>query len=134
MPQQLELYNAHTGALRKALYARGIETPRNLDVQGNIATYTTGAELVLHALNLSTGKDRVLVNRHGGVEFARLDRAGLVYAGQGSGTNYRKGTLVFRAVRSGSRRSSLEALQSRRRKQTGRFSRWRALDWASVPE
>src|SRR3954466_8526308 len=52
--RQLELYNARTGSLRKTFSAHGIEKLRNLDVQGNIAIYTTGAELVLHAVNLST--------------------------------------------------------------------------------
>jgi hypothetical protein len=93
--RQLELYNARTGSLRKTFSAHGIEKPRNLDVQGNIAIYTTGAELALHAVNLSTGKDRVIAEPHGGVVLAHIDSAGLVYAGNGSGTSYGKGTLVF---------------------------------------
>jgi hypothetical protein len=93
--RQLELYNAHTGSLRKTLSVRGSRQPRSLGVQGNVAVYTTGSAGVLHAVNLSSGKDRTLAEPHGGVEFARLDRAGLAYAGNGSGTNYGKGTLVF---------------------------------------
>ena len=93
--RQLELYNAHTGSLRKTFSARSNRQPRNLDVQGNIAIYTTGSAGVLHAVNLSTGKDSVIAERHGGIEFAHIDSAGLVYAGNGFGTNYGKATLVF---------------------------------------
>jgi hypothetical protein len=93
--RKLELYNAHTGSLRKTFSARSNRQPRNLDVQGNIAIYTTGSAGVLHAVNLSTGTDHVIAERHGGIEFAHIDSAGLVYAGNGSGANYGKGTLVF---------------------------------------
>lgn len=94
--QQLLLYDARTGSLRKSLAAGGEGTPpRNLDVQGNIAIYTTGNAGELHAVNLSTGKDRVIAKPHGGVVLAQIDRTGLAYAGNGSGTNYGKGTLVF---------------------------------------
>jgi hypothetical protein len=94
--QQLLVYDARTGSLRKSLAARGeANNPRNLDVQGNIAVYTTGNAGELHAVNLSTGKDRVIAKPHGGVVLAQIDSAGLAYAGNGSGTNYGKGTLVF---------------------------------------
>jgi hypothetical protein len=93
--RQLELYNARTGSLRKTFIARGSKQPRNLDVQGNIAIYTTGSAGVLHAVNLSTGKDRPIAERHGGILLAHIDSAGLTYAGNGFGTNYGKGTLVF---------------------------------------
>lgn len=93
--RQLELYNARTGALRKTIDARGSKPPRDVDVEGNIAVYTTGNAGVLHAVNLSTGNDRVIAEPHGGVVLAQIDSAGLVYAGNGSGTNYGKGTLVF---------------------------------------
>jgi hypothetical protein len=93
--QQLQLYNARTGSLRRTFSTRSTKPPRNLDVQGNIAIYTTGSAGVLHALNLSSGKDSVIAERHGGVLFAHMDSAGLVYAGNGSGTNYGKGTVVF---------------------------------------
>jgi hypothetical protein len=91
----LELYDARTGSLRKSFSARGVRQPRNLDVQGNVAIYTTGSAGVLHALNLSSGKDRVITEPHGGVLLALIDRAGLAYARNGFGTNYGKGTLVF---------------------------------------
>jgi hypothetical protein len=89
------LYNARTGSHRRTFSARSNRQPRNLGVQGNIAIYTTGSAGVLHAVNLSTGKDHVIAERRGGIEFAHIDRAGLAYAGNGSGTNYNKGTLVF---------------------------------------
>jgi hypothetical protein len=93
--RQLKLYDANTGSLRKTISARGSRQPRSLDVQGNIVIYTTGSAGALHAANLSTGADHVMAEPNGGVEFAHLDSAGLVYAGNGSGTNYGKGTLVF---------------------------------------
>jgi hypothetical protein len=93
--RQLLLYNARTGSLRKTFSARSNRQPRNLDIQGNVAIYTTGSAGVLHAVNLSTGKDTVIAERHGGVEFAHIDGAGLAYAGNGFGTNYGKATLVF---------------------------------------
>jgi hypothetical protein len=93
--RQLELYDAQTGSRRKTFSARSNRQPRNLDVQGHIAIYTTGSAGVLHAVNLSSGKDRVIAEPHGGVLLAQIDRAGLVYAGNGSGVNYGKGTLVF---------------------------------------
>jgi hypothetical protein len=92
---QLQLYNAHTGSLRKTFTARSNRQPRNLDVQGNIAIYTTGSAGVLRAVNLSTGRDSVIAERHGGIEFAHIDGVGVAYAGNGFGANYGKGTLVF---------------------------------------
>lgn len=98
--RQLELYNSHTGSLRKTLTAHSTaaapgKAPRNLDIQGNIAVYTTGNAGELHAVDLATGKDRVIAKPRGGVELAQIDRTGLAYAGNGSGTSYGKGTLVF---------------------------------------
>ena len=95
--QQLLVYDARTGSLRKTLPARGkANNPKNLDVQGKIAIYTTGNAGELHAVNLSTGTDRVIAKRRGGVVYAQIDSAGLAYAGNGSGTNYGKATLVFK--------------------------------------
>ena len=93
--EQLELYNARTGSLRKTFSARSSRQPRNLDVQGNIAIYTTGSAGVLHAVNLSTRKDVVIAEPRGGVLLAHIDGAGLVYAGNGFGTHYGRGTIVF---------------------------------------
>jgi hypothetical protein len=99
--RQLELYNARTGSLEKTISARGTgpRLPRNLDVQGNIAIYTTGNAGVLHAVNLTTGKDRALSDPHGGVDFAHIDSAGLAYANNGSsGKSFSKATLVFKPL------------------------------------
>lgn len=76
--RQLELYNAHTGSLRKTFSVGGTKRPSNLDVQGNIAIYTVGSGL--HTVNLSSGKDRIFTQLRGGPILARIDSAGLVYA------------------------------------------------------
>jgi len=101
----LALYDSRTGSLRKTFRVSG--TPRlvqNLGVQGNIAIYTTGAGFgiadiehsALHAVNLSTGKDRVVGsfgrNVSDAIGLARIGTAGVAYAS----TRYSdKGTLVF---------------------------------------
>jgi hypothetical protein len=93
---QLELYDTRTGSLRKTFNARGNDKlPRNLGIQGNIAIYTTGNAGVLHTVDLTTGKDRPVVERHGGVALARIDSAGVAYVDEGSGVNFGKATLVF---------------------------------------
>jgi hypothetical protein len=87
----LELYSAKTGALRKTIALRGTKQPRNLGVQGNIAIYTTGS--AIHAVKLSSGKDRVVAEHRGGPLFAQIDSAGLAYAGNVYAPG--KGTIVF---------------------------------------
>jgi hypothetical protein len=87
----LELYSTKTGALKKTFAARGTKAPRNLAVQGNVAIYTTGS--AVHAVNLSSGKDRVVAEHRGGPLFAAIDGAGLAYGGNGYGNA--KATLVF---------------------------------------
>lgn len=90
----IELFDAQTGALRKTFAARGTVQPRNLGVQGNVAIYTTGS--AVHAVNLSSGKDRVVAEHRGGPLFARIDSAGLVHASNGyAAANAPKGTIVF---------------------------------------
>lgn len=88
--RQLMLYNAHTGSLRKTFPVHGIKQPRNLDLQGDIAIYSVGS--ALHAVNLSSGKDRVLEELRGGPLLAQIDGAGLVYASNHNG--YRNGTKL----------------------------------------
>ena len=46
-------------------------------------------------MNLSTGKDRAVGRLRRGVAFARIDGAGLAYAGNATGGNAGKGTLIF---------------------------------------
>ena len=87
----LQLYDTRTGSLEKTFTLRGTKQPRNLDVQGNIAIYTTGS--AVHAVNLSSGKDRVVGQHRGGPLFAALDSAGLVHASTGYGST--GGRIVF---------------------------------------
>ena len=42
--RMLEVYDAHTGSLQKTLSTHGKGGPQNLDVQGNVATYTQRIE------------------------------------------------------------------------------------------
>lgn len=95
---KLELYNAQTGSLEKTLSAKGKQGPQNLDVQGNIATYSSGWSV--RAVNLSSGKDRIVGNfaNHktvSRVAFAQVSSAGLAYAAGGLRSRFGKGTLVF---------------------------------------
>jgi hypothetical protein len=100
----LELYNSQTGALRKTLSVKGgvKQVPANLDLQGNVAIYTMNAQHPsaisgsVRAVNVLTGKDQDVGNLRGGIGLARIDSAGLVYAGNGFGAHsYGKATLVF---------------------------------------
>jgi hypothetical protein len=92
--RKLELYNAETGSLRKTFDVRGTTQSRNLDVQGNVAIYTTAS--AVHAVNLSSGKDRVVAQHRGGPLFVQIDRAGLVHASNGyAAANAPKGTIRF---------------------------------------
>jgi hypothetical protein len=86
----LELYNTQTGNRRKTLSVHG-NKPGNLDVQGKVAIYTTGSSV--HAVNLSSRKDRVIGTLRGGVELARIDSAGVTYTS--SRFSPKGATLVF---------------------------------------
>ncbi len=89
----LELYDAHTGSLQKTLSSHGKGGPQNLDVQGNVATYTSNS--TVRAVNLSSGKDRVVGTLGNRIAFARIDSAGLAYAANGTRASFGKSTLVF---------------------------------------
>ena len=89
----LELYDAHTGSLQKTLSSHGKGGPQNLDVQGNVATYTSNSSV--RAVNLSSGKDRVVGTLGNRIAFARIDSAGLAYAANGTRASFGKSTLVF---------------------------------------
>jgi WD40 repeat protein len=91
--RKLELYDAHTGSLRKTLSTHGKGGPQNLDVQGNIATYASNSSV--HAVNLSSGKDRTVGTLGNRIAFARIDSAGLAYAANGTRASFGKSTLVF---------------------------------------
>jgi hypothetical protein len=89
----LNLYYAPNGTLSKECPVHGTGTPRNLDVQGDIAIYSVGDSV--HAQALGDCKDRVVGTLQGRVAFAHIDSAGLAYAGNGTGKTFGKGTLVF---------------------------------------
>jgi hypothetical protein len=97
---KLALYDAGSGSLRKTFTLQGKPgTWRTGDIQGNIAVYPTGKSI--HALNLSSGKDRVVGRLAHRITVARIDSFGLVYANTGAGPNanpaYRgfAGPIVF---------------------------------------
>jgi hypothetical protein len=89
----IELYDAHTGSLQKTLSSHGKGGPENLDVQGNVATYTSNSSV--RAVNLSSGKDRVVGTLGNRIAFARIDSAGLAYAANGTRARFGTSTLVF---------------------------------------
>lgn len=86
---KLQLFNAQTGNRWRTLSVHG-SRPGNLDVQGNIAIYTT--RWTVHAVNLLNRKDRVIGTGTGGVAIARIGTAGVAYSGSRS---YPKGQLIF---------------------------------------
>jgi hypothetical protein len=91
-PRTLALYDAQTGLLKKTLAVQG-KGQQNLDVQGNVAIYTTGSSV--HAVNLLTGRDRAVGTLPTRIALARIDGAGLAYAGNGVRGSFGKGTLDF---------------------------------------
>ena len=91
--RMLEVYDAHTGSLQKTLSTHGKGGPQNLDVQGNVATYTSNSSV--RAVNLSSGKDRIVGTLGNRIAFARIDGAGLAYAANGVRASFGKATLVF---------------------------------------
>jgi WD40 repeat protein len=92
--RQLQVYDSSTGSLKKTLptHGRGLH---NLDVQGNIAIYTTGPSV--RAVNLSSGKTRAVVTlgKHSEILFARISSAGMAYALNSLRAFFGKGTLGF---------------------------------------
>jgi hypothetical protein len=91
--RRLEIWDPYAAVpLQKtlALKVRPKQPAGNLDAQGNIAIYTTGPWL--RAINLSSGKDRVIGTLRGGVASAHISSAGVVYS---TGRLRSKGTLVF---------------------------------------
>jgi hypothetical protein len=86
----LQLYYAPSGSPSRLFSVQGSQTPRNLDVQGEIAIYSVGGSV--HALNLGNRKDRVVGKLRGGIGAAHISSAGLAYS---SNRFASKGTLVF---------------------------------------
>jgi hypothetical protein len=92
--RQLQVYDSHSGSLKKTLPTHGSGL-HNLDVQGNIAIYTTGPSV--RAVNLSSGKTRAVatLGKHSVILFARIGSAGLAYAANGVRASFGKSTLAF---------------------------------------
>ncbi|HJQ74950.1 MAG TPA: hypothetical protein VJ814_08690 [Gaiellaceae bacterium] len=85
----IELFYAPSDTLSKSFPVHG-KSVGNLDVQRNLAIYTSGD--AVHAVNLGNENDRVIGKLRGGIGLARIGTGGVVY------TNNRlasKGTLVF---------------------------------------
>jgi hypothetical protein len=101
----LGVFDSHSGALRKTFTLQG--NPKLLQalaVHGNIAVYSKPVRFkteavsvgAIHAINLSTGKDRVVGTLGGPITLAQIGSAGLVYASNGYGAfKAGNGTLVF---------------------------------------
>lgn len=90
--RQLQVYDVRRGSLEKTLATHGTGL-HNLDVQGNIAIYTTGKSV--RAANLSSGKTRAVGTLGNRVAFARISNAGLAYAANGTRKAFGTSTLVF---------------------------------------
>jgi hypothetical protein len=88
--RELQLYYAPSGSPSKTFFARGSGALGNLDVHGEIAIYSAGGSL--HALDLGSGKDRVVGKLGRGIGLARIGSAGVVYSNSPYAS---KGTLVF---------------------------------------
>lgn len=110
----LAVYDVRTGVLRRTfnLHAKELSKDKRpygnprwlqaLAVQGNIAVYSKPVRFnplgnprvsALHALNLSSGKDRVVGRSPGQIVLARMDSVGLVYATSAEG--YAPNRVVF---------------------------------------
>jgi hypothetical protein len=102
---KLAVFDSHSGALRKTFTLQG--NPKLLQalaVHGNVAVYSKPVRFkteavsvgAIHAINLSTGKDRVVGKLGGAITLAQIGSAGLVYASNGYGAfKAGNGTLVF---------------------------------------
>ena len=92
--RQLQVYDAGSGSLEKTLSTHGTGL-HNLDIQGNIAIYTTGPRV--RAVNLSSGKTSAVatLGKHSEILFARISSAGVAYAVNGVRVFFGKGTLGF---------------------------------------
>jgi hypothetical protein len=92
--RQLQVYDSSSGSLEKTLPTHGSGL-HNLDVQGNIAIYTTGPRV--RAVNLSSGKTAAVValGKHNEIQLARIGSAGMAYAVNGVRANFGKSTLGF---------------------------------------
>ena len=102
---KLAVYDSHTGTLRKTFTLHGDQKQlQALAVHGNVAVYSKPVRFktqavsvgAIHAINLSTGKDRTVGKLSGEITLAEINSAGLVYASNGYGAfRAGNGTLVF---------------------------------------
>lgn len=92
--RQLQVYDSSSGSLEKTLPTHGSGL-HNLDVQGNIAIYTTGPRV--RAVNLSSGKTHAVatLGKSSEILYARIGSAGLAYDVDGVREFFGKGTLYF---------------------------------------
>ena len=92
--RQLQVYDAGSGSLTKTLPTHGTGL-HNLDVQENIAIYTTGPRV--RAVNLSSGKTSAVatLGKHSEILLARISSAGVAYAVNGTRVFFGKGTVGF---------------------------------------
>jgi hypothetical protein len=110
----LALFDTRTGSLKRKfnLHAKELSkhkrppgNPRWLQalaVQGNVAVYSKPVRFTrsgdprvsaIHALNLTSGKDRVVGQSPGEIPLARMNSVGLVYATQAA--DYAPNSVVF---------------------------------------
>lgn len=111
---KLALYDTRTGALRRTfdLHAKELSKDKRpqanphwlqaLAVQAHVAVYSKPVRFTsrgdprvsaIHALNLLSGKDRVIGRSAGQIPLARMDSLGLVYYANGEG--YGPSNIVF---------------------------------------
>ena len=95
--RQLQVYDSSSGSLEKTLPTHGSGL-HNLDVQGNIAIYTTGPRV--RAVNLSSGKTHAVATlaKSSEILYARIGSAGIVYDVDGVREFFGKGTLFFKPM------------------------------------
>ena len=101
----LAVYDSGTGSIRKSFHLQGnSKNLQALAVHGNVAVYSQPlrfktdavSEGAIHAINLRTGKDRVVGRLGGAITLASIDSAGLVYASNLYGAiKAGDGTVVF---------------------------------------
>lgn len=97
---KLELYDAQTGALKKTFTLHRGWQGRAIAVHGNVAVYSTPLAprpvSRVRALDLTTGKDRLIAYLPGQIPLLRMNSVGLVYANnEWTGRAYST-QLVFR--------------------------------------
>jgi hypothetical protein len=101
----LAVYDSTTGAPRTTFQLQGKpKLLQALAVHGNVAVYSAPvrfrtqaiSQSAIHAINLTTGEDRVIGRLGGAITLASIDSVGLAYASNGYGPSRAgKATVVF---------------------------------------